>query len=126
MAGDDFAFDAYDRLVGRKSMASSPVTLVVRNADVNRLEEIVERCLSLLRSRRTPDEILLAVEREPNRRPPSMVGPVMIRTVVLPSIAKGDGLAWALANAKWPLAVFVGSEASLPLQTFRSMLESLE
>ena len=126
MPGDEFAFDAYDRLVGRKSMASSPVAIVVRNPPPDRLDEIIDRCLSLLRDRRSPDEILLVLEREPARRPPSAVGAVMIRIVVLPSIAKRDGLAWTLANARWPLAVFVGAEASLPLPAFRSMLESLE
>ena len=126
MPNDDFAFDAYDRLVGRKSMASSPVTLVVRNALPDRLDEIIDRCLSLLRDRKAPDEILLVVETEPTHRPPSMIGAITIRTAVLPAIAERNGLAWTLANARWPIAIFVGGEASLALPAFRAMLESLE
>jgi hypothetical protein len=126
MPGDDFAFDAYDRLIGRNSMASSPASLVVRSARPDRLDEIVERCLTLRTGRRSPDEILLLVEREPIRRPPAIIGAVSIRTVVLPSIATKDGFAWALAGARWPLVVFVGAEATLPRSAFSEMLESLE
>jgi hypothetical protein len=126
MSSDDLAFDAYDRLVGRNSMASSPVSLLVRNANPTRLSEIVDRCLTLLAGRRTPDEVLLLVEWEPDHRPPSMVGAVGIRTVVLPSIATKEGLAWALAGAHWPLVVFVGSDAVIPKSAFQKMLESLE
>ena len=126
MSADDFAFDAYDRLVGRKSMASSPTSLVVRNADPDRLDEIVDRCLFLLAGRRSPDEILLLLEREPPRRPTSLFGAVTVRTVVLPSIASKDGLAWALGGSRWPLAAFVGADAALPKPAFQKMLESLE
>lgn len=126
MADEDFAFDAYDRLVGRTSMASSPISLIVRNPPIDDLERIVERCLTLLSDRRFPDEILIVVGCEPKNRPPAMVASITVRTVVLPSIATKAGLEWALANAKNPIAIFVGSGVELPDATFRKMQESLE
>src|SRR4051812_16788586 len=125
MASDDFAFDAYDRLVGRNSMTSSPVTLVVRDPHPDRIELIIDRCLSLVAGRRFPDEILIVVSNEPLHRPPSSIGAVGIRTAVLPSISHKEGLAWTLSNGRWPLSIFVGANAELPPPSFRKMLESL-
>jgi len=126
MAGDHFAFDAYDRLVGRPSMAGSPVSLIVRDPRPESLAEILDRTLDLLAGRRSPDEVILAVRESPSRRPPSAMGRTTIRTVIHPRVAGKEGLEWLLANARWPLALFIGGNAELPAATFKMMLESLE
>jgi hypothetical protein len=51
---------------------------------------------------------------------------LIVRTVVHAKIAERQGLEWLLANAKWPVAIFVGPEADLPAAPFHSMIESLE
>jgi hypothetical protein len=126
VANDPFAFDAYGRLVGRASMAGSPVSMIVRNPPADRLDEVLDRCGDLLTGRRLPDEIILALSQEPPHRPPSRFGARSVRTVVLPDAAEKNGLAWLVANARWQIVVFVGSDAELSRPSFLGLVESLE
>lgn len=126
MPVDDFAFDAYDRLVGRQSMAGSPVSVLIRNPAVDQCDEIIDRCQTLLSGRRLPDEVILLVAEEPARRPPAMIGRISVRTVVHDGAGQKEGMEWLLANARWPVAVFAGPEAELPAETFRAMLDALD
>jgi hypothetical protein len=126
VSNDSLAFDAYDRLVGRHSMAASPVSVVVRGLDVSEWPFVIERCQTLLAGRRQPDEIVLGFAKEPPNRPPSSLGRLHVRTVVHPEISDRDGLEWLIANARWPVAVFVDPQAELPASAFRNMLEALD
>jgi len=107
-------------------MAGSPISVVVRDADVLSLTAILNRCQSLLIGRRQPDEIVLGLRHEPISRPPSNLGRLIVRTVVHSRIAERQGLEWLLANAKWPVAIFVGSDADLPQTSVTNMLATLD
>src|SRR5215207_9824867 len=107
-------------------MAASPVSLIVRGVNASDATAVLDRCQSFLTGRRQPDEIILGFAEAPPHRPPSTFGRLHVRTVVHPNIAERQGLEWLIANAKWPVAVFVGCSAELPATDFRKMLESLE
>lgn len=107
-------------------MAASPVSVVVRGLDVSEWPFVIDRCQTLLAGRRQPDEIVLGFAEEPPTRPPSSLGRLQVRTIVHPAIADRDGLEWLISNARWPVAVFVGPQAELPLSAFRNMLEALD
>jgi hypothetical protein len=126
MSDSDLEFAAWDELYSRPSLVASPLTLVVRGAEPERLQELCARAFGLLAKRRLPDELLLLVDSEPPCRPPRRFGRFQVRTAVLPAALDGAGLQYAIANAAWPVLVTADPAVSLTAPDLDKLLASLE